>query len=93
MSLFSKQLRQNPELISTSLKTRIAYNGGGKPEYIGIANVATGEDQPSWQIRKLTYDLSDNLIAIDYANDSSNETNDFVHKWSDRGTLLYGVQP
>ena len=42
----------------------------GETEYVGMAMADALESEAKWQIQKLTYDVDDNLIALDFANDS-----------------------
>ena len=68
--------------------TRIDYDSGTNPIYIGKADlsVASATDTAVWQIFKVTWDGNDNPTLIQYAD--NNETFDNV--WDDRAALSYG---
>lgn len=57
----------------------------GNPIYIGHAYLNQLDTAAVWQIRKLTYDVANNLTTIKFANGSLNAD----QKWSDRASLSY----
>ena len=63
----------------------IDYDGGANPIYMGRAAPGTATSAAAWQIRKLTYDGSDNVIAIQFADG----TNDYDQVWDNRAGLSY----
>jgi YD repeat-containing protein len=64
---------------------RITYTGTSKEEYIGFAVPGASESDAVWQIFKMTYDGSDRLISIKFADGNSN----FDNVWSNRASLTY----
>ena len=72
------------EIVKESLTMRIEYESGN-PVYIGYAEPGAGEDEPKWQIRKLEYDDSGNLIAIKFAEG----TVGFDKIWNNRSSYNY----
>jgi hypothetical protein len=68
-------------------KFLIDRDGQGNPIYIGMAKIGTSTSDPLWQIRKLTFDGSNNVTAIEYAGG----TNSFNSIWDSRsdGTYTY----
>lgn len=57
----------------------------GNPLYIGVALIGSATSAAVWQIRKLSYDGSNNLVSIRFANGSPNAD----QKWDDRASLSY----
>lgn len=64
---------------------RIEYDGSSNPIYIGIAEPGTAPGSNGWQIRKLTFDGSGNMTAMQYAGGSS----EFIFIWDNRASLSY----
>ena len=73
--------RQNAD----NLAIQLDYDGGSNPVYIGLAAPGTATSQAKWQIKKLTFDGSNNPTAIKYANGSSS----FDQVYDDRASLSY----
>ncbi len=63
----------------------MSYNANGDIEYLGRATVATSSASAGWQIRKLTYDGSNNLTGWGYA--SGNILFDKI--WDNRASYVY----
>lgn len=61
------------------------YVGGSNPIYLGLANAGMATDNTGWQIRKVTYDGSNNPTAIQFANGSSA----FDMVWDNRANMIY----
>jgi YD repeat-containing protein len=62
------------------------YDVSNNPIYIAKAHRGnSNEADPVWQIRRLTYDASNNVTRIKWANGSAN----FDQVWNDRTTLTY----
>jgi hypothetical protein len=68
-----------------SLALRLDYDGNSNPIYIGLAAPGTLTSAAFWQIRKLTFDVNNNVTSIKYANGSPS----FDQVWDDRVTLTY----
>lgn len=64
---------------------RVAYNVSDYAEYIGKAAPGAAEGDLSWQICKLTYDGSNNVISRVYANGSYL----YSYSWTLRATYDY----
>ena len=62
----------------------IEYSSGN-PVYIGRAAPGTLTSAAAWQIQKLTYDVNDNVTAIQFAGG----TNDYNQIWTSRAALVY----
>ncbi len=61
------------------------FDGNGNLIYIGLAIPGTPQYIPAWQIRKLTYDGSGNLLTITWADGSRS----FNYVWDNRASLTY----
>ncbi len=61
------------------------YDGGSNLVYEGWAAPGTTTSAPAWQIRKHTYDGSNNRLTTKFANG----TNDYNQVWDDRASLSY----
>ena len=70
---------------AANLSIRIEYDGSSNPIYLGIAAPGTPTSQALWQIRKLTFDGSNNVTAIEYADG----TPSFIKEWDERTTGGY----
>lgn len=69
-----------------TLKQRIAYIGTtSNPEYIGeaLSDVLTTENK--WRIKKLTYDINYNLLAINWCYSETG----FKYSWDNRASYSY----
>lgn len=66
------------------LTTKIAYDGSGRPEYIGRAKPGTTAAAKGWQIQKVTYGASG---PTDYQFPGGD--NAYVYVWNDRATYVY----
>jgi hypothetical protein len=77
---------QNLQRINaTNMSIRTERDGAGNPIYLGLAAPGTTVATAKWQIRKLTFDGSNHITAMEYANGSPN----FNSVWNDRATLNY----
>jgi len=64
--------------------------GGSNIIYIGFAKPGSDPANPVWQIKKLTWDGSGNVIQIQWPNDGTTRpTNDFRYIWNNRTSLTY----
>lgn len=66
------------------------YDVGNNLIYKGLAKPGSSTALAVWQIAKLTYDGSDNLLSITWpqnANGVASSTYDFI--WDDRATFTY----
>jgi len=63
------------------------YDASNNPIYLGKAPPGSSSktDKSIWQIRKQTYDASNNLTRIEYANGSR----EFNFIWDNRASLSY----
>lgn len=50
------------------LTQSIAYDASGNTEYIGYALPGTSKASPKWLIKKLTYDGSNRVTEVQFAN-------------------------
>ncbi len=65
---------------TADLQMRIIYNEN-YPVYIAVARPGAREADPEWQIKKLTYDASGNIISITFAG-GSNDYNKVYLNWA-----------
>lgn len=75
----SLAVRENP------FTTALAFDGSNNPIYIGSALQGSAKSASVWQIRKLTYDGSNNVTDIQFANGSP----DYNAIWNNRASLSY----
>lgn len=61
------------------------FVSGLNPIYIGLAEVGTAKSAAFWQIRKLTFDGSNNVTDIQYAGGTAA----FNAIWDNRAGLSY----
>ena len=75
------------ELLVTrdTLATVLAYDASDNIEYAGWANIATATSAASWRVINLSYDGSNNLTAITWADGN----NSFDNIWDNRAALSY----
>lgn len=64
---------------------RIAYDGNDNPEYLGQALPGTTSAAQGWSIRKISYDVNLNPVAILFAEGSI----DFDKVWDDRASYSF----
>lgn len=58
--------------------------------YKGFARPGADEGAAVWQLAKLTYDGSNNVLSIKFPQDSfGRASNDYIFSWSDRGSYTY----
>lgn len=69
---------------SDGYKKKLTYTATGKTEYVGMALPDALVSEAKWQIQKLSYDGSDRLISVDFADDSDK----FQFVWNDRATYF-----
>ena len=68
---------------------RGAYSGTNLI-YKGFARPGAAEDAPVWQLAKLAYDGSDNLLSIKWPQDANGKAcNDYQFQWSARAGYTY----
>jgi YD repeat-containing protein len=63
----------------------IEYDGNGNAIYIGGALPGTAQASTGWQIKRLSYDGSGNMTAMEWADGDDNYDN----VWGDRASLSY----
>ena len=59
--------------------------------YKGYARPGAAEGELVWQIAKLTYDGSDNIIKVEWPTNSADNrpSSEFLFSWTDRATYTY----
>lgn len=69
------------------LTQAISYDGNGNTEYVGYALPGTSKAAPLWLIKRLTYDGSQRVTDIQFANGVIQ----FDMVWNDRtsGSITY----
>lgn len=65
--------------------TELGYDANGNVIYWGRAVPGSAITAPAWQIRRLDYDVSGNLIDVLFAGGATT----FVNAWTDRLILSY----
>lgn len=85
MSLFGMSTLGSAEVDSAKMKKRIEYSGSNAI-YIGTARPGTATSSDKWVIQKITYDGSNNVTQVDFANSSAEPQ--FI--WDDRASYTYG---
>ena len=69
----------------SDLKCLIDYSGGANPVYIGYTSPGMVTSAAAWQIRRITYDASNNVTAVEFAGGG----NDYNQVWDNRAALSY----
>lgn len=73
--------------------TYLAFRGdytGTNLIYAGFARPGTAESDVKWQLRKLTYDGSNNLTKVEWPQNSAGGVSaDFEFSWTDRTSYVY----
>lgn len=77
--------RGNAEPYDGPVTQALDYDGSNNPIYIGLAPIGAAKADAAWQIRKLTFDGSNNLTDVKYANGSIR----FNEVWDNRASLSY----
>ena len=72
-------------LADSTLITAFEYDVGDKLIFMGRAEAGTPKSGDFWQIKRFTYDGSDNLIDIQWAQGNGK----FDKQWDDRSTYEY----
>lgn len=87
MDLFAIGLAETLKVLfmSTTNKVYVDYQGGDNAIYIGMAAPGMKKSVAGWQIKKMTYDGSNNLIAVKFAYGVL----DFNFAWSKRTSHPY----
>ena len=67
------------------LTQKIEYDGSNNAIYIGRAQPGTAVSAAGWNICKLTYDGSNNMTDLKWANSSDN----FEFIWNDRASYIF----
>ncbi len=69
----------------TAYTTALDYSGGTNVIYVGEAVPGSAKTSAVWRIKKLTYDVNNNVTDVQYAGGAST----FVNIWSNRATFTY----
>ena len=69
-------------LNASNLNLQLQYDASNNPIYLGLAAPGSLTTEAKWQIRYLTFDASNNVTSMSYANGTPN----FDKKWSARAT-------
>lgn len=64
---------------------QIDYVGGTNPIYVGMALPGTATSTPAWKIAKLTWDINNNPLMVQWANGD----NEYLNVWDNRATFTY----
>lgn len=71
---------------SAYLIKNVAYNANECIEFLGEALSGTDDNVAKWRIKKLTYDVNNNIETVKWAN---GEHTQFTVIWNARGSLNY----
>ena len=95
MSRTTRQLKQvdanfrDLNISETYQAFRGAYTGTNLI-FAGFARPGSAEGELVWQIRKLTYDGSNNLTKVEWPlNSIGAVSSDYEFSWSDRASYIY----
>jgi len=70
-------------IVQDSEVALVAINNlSGSPIFLGRSKVGTDLDEEKWQIRKVTYDSSEGVIRVEWPQNNSLATADFVFPWT-----------
>lgn len=59
--------------------------------YRGYARPGTATSVAKWQIAKLAYDMSNNLLSVTWPQASNGApSSEYIFEWDDRATYTYG---
>ena len=84
MAIYKEQSNEQISIQVEKYTQRIAYNGSGMPEYIGLSLPGASESGTIWQIRKLIYSGT-NVTQILWAGGNNN----FDNSWTNHSSLSY----
>lgn len=88
--LFGEQDRRIYRVDMGEVSLRAVNNASGSPTYLAYAQVGVSEDEPKWQIRKITYDANDGVTKVEWPEDSDGAaSNNYEFIWSDYLTYTY----
>lgn len=69
---------------------QIDYLAGTNPIYIGVARPGASLARAVWQIKKLTFDVNNNVTMIQWPlRPDGSVSSDYEFIWNDRATLTY----
>ena len=71
--------------VQDNYTTYIENNSDGNPIYVGDAEPGTIPSNPTWRIKRITYDTDGNPTAIQWAGGSKA----FKFSWTERITYTY----
>lgn len=66
-------------------KLAVDWDGNNNPIYVGKADPGRPQSEKGWQIKKITFDASNNPTDITWASGTSR----FIHIWDSRTTYTY----
>jgi len=69
----------------TDLKMRAEYDASNNIIYLGYAAPGTLTSTAGWQIRTMTYDVSNNATQVNFPSGR----NDYDYVWDDRAVYTY----
>lgn len=72
--------------ITSNYAIKVDYDVSNNPIYIGLADIGSSTAAAVWQIKKASYDVSNNFTGMTWA-DSNNL---FDNIWDNRTGLTYG---
>lgn len=71
--------------VESNYKQLIEYDVNNNPIYVGMAEPSTATGSLLWQIKKITYDASNNPTAVEWADGNDS----FDNEWDERATYTY----
>ena len=71
--------------VDVAFTEALEFDGSNNPNYIGLAPSGTAKSAPFWLIKKLTFDVSNNVTDIKLANGVAK----FENIWDNRAALSY----
>ena len=77
-------MAQIPSPDGLGTRCEAEYDGSGNLIYFGTTAVGNATSAATWKIGKFTYDGSNNLLNVKWANGAQ-----FTSVWNDRASLTY----
>lgn len=71
--------------VNPTFTASLDFDVSNNPIYVGLSTIGSAKSASAWQIRKLTFDGSNNLTDVQYANG----TPAFNQIWNNRVSLSY----
>ena len=74
---------------NSEVALRAVNDANGNPIYLARAKLGVADADEKWQIRKITYDASQGVTAVEWAESGTVASADFIFSWADYLTYSY----